>query len=119
MLDKLRDGIRKQLEVHDVKITGVEVSGDGENWTKAQDMWSHGSMGNFGDGLAHLIDLLAAGETVYIRVAYVEIYKNGRNGLPKSGAVYKLDLLECMPARKLIETTAAPALPAGEKKEGE
>jgi len=95
----------RRLEKTDMRITGVELSGDGENWNEAKSMDSWGAVSG---GLAHLVDLIANGERVFIRTKYVDVYNNNTNGLPKNGAIYELQLIEVQPLRQLIEARAEP-----------
>lgn len=98
---------KKKLEVTDVRITGVELSGDGENWADPKTMDNWASVGN---GLAHIVDLISNGERVFLRTKYSDIYQNGTNGLPKTGPVYELRVFQMAPARQLIEAEAKPLL---------
>jgi hypothetical protein len=107
------------LEIKDVRITGVEISGDGEAWSD----FKQSDFTQTGGGLPHIIDLLTNGERVLVRTRYVDIYNNGTNGLPKVGATYELQLVVVQPLRQLIAATATeveegkalPAAPAGDK----
>jgi hypothetical protein len=100
----------RKLEKQDMRIIGVEISGDGENWMEAKNMDSWGAVSG---GLAHIIDLIANGERVFLRTLYVDVYRGGTNGLPKSGAVYELQLLEVQPVRQLIEGSVVKQMETG------
>lgn len=93
---------RQPLEVKDQRITGCEISGDGESWEN----FSQSQFVGNGGGLPALLDLLINGEHVYVRTKYVDIYTNGTNGLPKTGPILELKVIELAPVRKLIEAHA-------------
>jgi hypothetical protein len=92
--------VKRKLEATDVRITGVQLSGDGENWEDAKDM---SQLGGLAGGLSHIVDLITNGERVFVRTKYVDIYNNGTNGLPKTGATFELVLHEIQPMRRIIE----------------
>lgn len=91
-----KDRPKKNSKV-DSRITGIEISGDGEAW----EPWANTSSMDF----SHMIDMMVEGERVFIRTKYVELYENGKTGMPKTGAIYELKIFEVQPIRQLIEMT--------------
>lgn len=86
----------RRLEVSDVRIIGVEFSGDGEAWADYQHTFGAG--GQSQGGFPQLLDLLQNGERILCRTQYADIYKNGSTGVPKTGPIYELKLFEVQPA---------------------
>lgn len=99
----------RKLEVSDVRIIGVEFSGDGEAWADYQHTF--GSGGQSQGGFPQLLDLLQNGERILCRTIYADIYKNGSTGVPKTGPIYELKLLEVQPVRQIIAAEALQQLP--------
>src|SRR5262249_29732332 len=100
----------KKLEKVNERVQSVEISGDGESWEPLKST----SFAQDGGGMANIIELILNHDRVFLRTKYLDVYNNGTLGLPKTGAVYELQLLEIQPLRQLIEATAKVAeLPAG------
>lgn len=99
--------MRKPLEKSDVRIVGLEFSGDGETWGKLNAPFMGGGFAGE-EGLVHFIDLLSNGERIFIRATIVDVYTTQRTSMPRVGGIYELKLVEMQAARQLIETRAEP-----------
>lgn len=97
-------GTRKLIK-QDVRIIGLEVSGDGETWHPFSDS---AFVSSGAGGFTSMVDLMANGERVFVRTKYCDRHLQQRH------QIYELKLEVIQPIRQLLETTAAAvaSLPA-------